>query len=54
MVVLDDIHWSKEMEQAWKYCKDHGSVTLSVDLFFAGVLFFRQEIREKQHFVTRF
>src|SRR5258705_1322972 len=53
IIILDDIHWSKEMEQAWKYCKDHSSVTLSIDLFFIGILVFRKEIREKQHFIIR-
>ena len=54
IIILDDIHWSQEMEEAWKYCKDHPSVTLSMDLFFIGILVFRKEIREKQHFVIRF
>jgi predicted O-methyltransferase YrrM len=54
IIILDDIHWSREMEQAWKYCKDHSTVTLSIDLFFIGILIFRKEIREKQHFTVRF
>ncbi|MFI5133758.1 MAG: O-methyltransferase, partial [Chitinophagales bacterium] len=54
VIILDDIHWSKEMEEAWNYCKNHQSVTLSIDLFFIGILFFRKEIREKQHFVIRY
>lgn len=54
IVVLDDIHWSSEMEQAWKHCKEHASVTLSIDLFFIGLLFFKKEIKEKQHFTIRF
>jgi predicted O-methyltransferase YrrM len=54
VIILDDIHWSDEMEQAWKYCKNHSSVTLSIDLFFIGILFFRKEIRDKQHYRIRF
>jgi predicted O-methyltransferase YrrM len=54
IIILDDIHWSKEMEQAWQYCSNHSSVTLSIDLFFIGILFFRKEIREQQHFSIRF
>lgn len=54
IIVMDDIHWSKEMEEAWNECKNHGSVSLSIDLFFLGILFFRKEILEKQHFSIRF
>jgi predicted O-methyltransferase YrrM len=54
IIILDDIHWSKEMEQAWTYCKDHSSVTVSIDLFFIGILIFRKEIKEKQDFTIRF
>lgn len=54
VVILDDIHWSKEMEEAWNTCKNHAAVTLSIDLFFMGILFFRKEMLEKQHFRIRF
>ncbi len=54
VVVLDDIHWSAEMERAWRECRSHPRVTLSIDLFFIGVLFFRKEFRVPQHFAIRF
>lgn len=54
IVVFDDIHWSKEMEEAWEYVKQHTSVTLTIDLFFIGIVFFRHEQLEKQHFTIRF
>ena len=54
ILVFDDIHWSGEMEEAWKYIKQHSSVTLSIDLFFIGIIFFRHEQLEKQHFSIRF
>jgi predicted O-methyltransferase YrrM len=54
VMILDDIHWSADMEEAWNYCKEHQAVTVSIDLFFMGILFFRKEIREKQHFRIRF
>jgi len=41
VVVMDDIHWSEEMEKAWEYCRKHSAVTMSIDLFFVGILFFR-------------
>jgi predicted O-methyltransferase YrrM len=54
VLVFDDIHWSKEMEQAWEEIKQHSAVTCTVDLFFIGLVFFRSEIKEKQHFEIRF
>lgn len=54
VLVFDDIHWSREMEQAWKTIKSHERVRVSIDLFAIGIVFFRQEFKEKQHFVIRF
>ena len=50
---FDDIHWSKEMEEAWKIIKSNVAVTLTVDLFFSGIVFFKKEL-SKQDFVIRF
>lgn len=54
ILIFDDIHWSREMEQAWKTIKAHPAVRCTVDLFFIGIIFFRQEFQEKQHFTIRF
>jgi predicted O-methyltransferase YrrM len=54
ILIFDDIHWSKEMERAWQTILEHPSVMLSVDLFFIGILFFREEFKVKQDFVIRF
>ena len=54
ILIFDDIHWSKEMEEAWHHIQQHPSVTLSIDLFFIGIIFFRQEQKVQQHFVIRF
>lgn len=54
VIILDDIHWSKGMKEAWNHCRANPSVTLSIDLFFMGILFFRKENLEKQHFIIRF
>ena len=50
--VLDDIHWSAEMEQAWEVIKVHPEVMLTVDLFYIGLVFFRKN-QPKQHFSLR-
>ena len=54
ILIFDDIHWSGEMEQAWDTIIQNPVVSCSIDLFFAGILFFRQEFKEKQHFRIRF
>ena len=54
ILIFDDIHWSREMEQAWETIRNHPSVRCSVDLFFIGIVFFREEFHEKQHFCIRF
>ena len=54
ILVFDDIHWSREMEEAWDAVKQHPSVTLTIDLFFIGIVFFRTEQKIQQHFSIRF
>ena len=54
MMIFDDIHWSKEMEEAWEVIKKDSTVTLSIDLFFIGIVFFRKEFKVKQDFIIRF
>jgi len=54
ILVFDDIHWSREMEEAWELIKSHPSVKCAIDLFFIGVIFFREEFKEKQDFIIRF
>lgn len=50
--IFDDIHWSSEMERAWETIKKNPKVTLTIDTFQWGFLFFRKE-QEKEHFFLR-
>lgn len=52
--IFDDIHWSREMENAWETIKQNAKITCTVDLFLMGLVFFRDSIKKKQHFVIRF
>ena len=52
--VFDDIHWSPGMEKAWTEICQHERVTCTIDLFFMGVVFFKKEFHQKQHFSIRF
>ncbi|MEZ5043495.1 MAG: class I SAM-dependent methyltransferase [Saprospiraceae bacterium] len=50
--VLADIYWSDEMLEAWEQLKLHPRVNLSVDFYDFGILFFREEQRQKEHFAV--
>lgn len=50
--IFDDIHWSPEMEEAWQIIQNHPKVTVTIDTFQWGFVFFRYE-QEKEHFVIR-
>ncbi len=48
--IFDDIHWSADMEEAWEIIKNHPKVTVTIDTFQWGIVFFRAE-QEKEHFI---
>lgn len=50
--IFDDIHWSPEMSAAWKIIQKHPKVTVTIDTFQWGLVFFRRE-QPKEHFVIR-
>ena len=54
LLVFDDIHWSAEMESAWAEIKMHRSVTMTIDLFFIGIVCFNPAFKIPQHFTIRF
>jgi predicted O-methyltransferase YrrM len=53
VLVIDDIHWSAGMEEAWKEIQDHPSVTLTIDLFRMGLVFFKEGL-SKENFILHF
>jgi predicted O-methyltransferase YrrM len=52
VLIFDDIYWSKSMTEAWDTIKQHPKVTVSIDTFFWGLVFFRHE-QPKEHFTIR-
>lgn len=50
IIVVDDIHYTADMERAWNELKNHDLVYGSVDLLRCGILFFEPALN-KQHFV---
>lgn len=51
-IVFDDIYWSEGMAAAWSEIKADPAVTVSIDLFHFGLVFFRKE-SPKENFVIR-
>lgn len=51
--IMDDIHWSAGMKNAWEELKLRKEVTSSIDLFDAGLLFFNPDF-QKQHYILDF
>lgn len=54
ILVFDDIHWSRGMENAWAFIQQHERVTCTIDLFFIGIVFLRPAFKQKEHFIIRF
>lgn len=54
IIIFDDIHWSAEMESAWAAIRSNAAITLSIDLFFIGIVWLRKDFKAKQHFSIRF
>lgn len=53
IIVFDDIHWSKEMTNAWEAIKNNDKVTATIDLFRLGIVFIKKEL-SKQNFIIRY
>lgn len=48
IVVIDDIYWSEEMTEAWHVIINDPRVTLSIDMYDIGIVFFNTSL-SKQH-----
>ncbi len=52
ILIFDDIYWSSEMYEAWQEIKANPTVTVTIDLYYFGIVFFRKEL-SKQNFMLR-
>jgi len=52
VLIFDDIHWSDEMENAWEEVKKHKKVFLTLDLFYFGIVYLKDD-RAKEDFRIR-
>lgn len=53
ILIFDDIHWSKEMEEAWQYICRHPKAIVTLDLFRLGIVFLHNT-QVKENFKIRF
>ncbi len=53
ILVVDDIYWSEEMTQAWQKIINRTGVTLTVNLFECGMVFFSDKY-SKRNFTLKF
>lgn len=54
ILVIKNIHKNERTGIAWHNIVQNESVKLSIDVFSLGLVFFREEFKEKQHFVLKY
>lgn len=53
LLIFDDIYWSQGMKEAWEEIKAHPQVTVTIDLFWIGLVYFKKD-QVKEHFKIKF
>ncbi|KLT66222.1 O-methyltransferase [Pedobacter sp. BMA] len=53
LLIFDDIYWSEGMKEAWAEIKRHPQVTVTIDLFWIGLVYFKKG-QVKEHFKLKF
>ena len=53
LLIFDDIYWSQGMKEAWEQIKSHPDVTVTIDLFWIGLVYFKKG-QAKEHFKLKF
>lgn len=53
VMIFDDIYWSQGMKAAWEQIKQHPQVSVTIDLFWIGLVFFKTD-QAKEDFRIRF
>ena len=53
VMIFDDIYWSEGMKEAWEEIKKHPKVSVTIDLFWIGLVFFKKG-QVKEDFKVKF
>jgi predicted O-methyltransferase YrrM len=52
LLIFDDIYWSRGMKEAWEIIKAHPRVTVTVDLFWVGLVYFKKG-QQREDFLVK-
>jgi len=52
LLIFDDIYWSEGMKEAWAQIKAHPKVTVTIDLFWIGLVYFKKG-QVKEDFIIK-
>ncbi|HRC67762.1 MAG TPA: class I SAM-dependent methyltransferase, partial [Bacteroidales bacterium] len=52
ILIFDDIHWSKPMEEAWENVQQNPLVRVCIDLYWMGLVFVNTAL-SKQNYILR-
>jgi predicted O-methyltransferase YrrM len=53
LIVFDDIYWSEGMTKAWEEIKAHPQVSVTLDFYYCGLVFFKSGFAEPIHFSAK-
>jgi hypothetical protein len=53
LIIVNSIHDNMLHAKTWETLKSHPRVTRSIDFFFVGVVFIKDDYKQKEHFVVR-
>jgi predicted O-methyltransferase YrrM len=51
VIIIDDINYSSEMKEAWNEIRHFGLVTLTIDLYRMGIVYFRKGISRNNYII---
>lgn len=51
-IIFDDIHWSNDMERAWRVIKHSPTVSLSIDIFQMGIVFLNPDYGKQDYILA--
>ncbi len=54
VIIIPAIHSTKRHSAKWRRLFTHPKILLTIDVYGIGLIFFRKEFKEKQHFILKY